>query len=404
MYGALTLRCWNTMQFSGIYKEKRVGIMAQNIQKDTASFLSQIKKHVPGIAAVMIIAAGAVMLSRFIGEQLMGFDESPVSSVMISLLMGIILGNLFTLPAALQPGIRFSVKTILRIGIALLGLRLSIASAAYVGLTALPLVLTTVIGALLIVTALSRMLKISGTLGTLIAVGTSICGVSAIAAAGPAIDASDEEMSYAVTTITVFGMAALVVYPVIAYWVFRGDGALAGYFLGTAVHDTSQVTGAALMYAQVYGSPEVLEIAMVTKLLRNLLMAVLIPYISLKYSRSKMTASSGLRNSLKYIPGFVIWFAALSAVRTLGDLSLQSAGNILGVLSSEAWTEGISFLSSTAVFLLVAALAAVGLRTSLKDLAVLGVKPFLTGFAAAAVVGLLSTAFLYLVFPLLQAG
>jgi uncharacterized membrane protein YadS len=111
----------------------------------------------------------------------------------------------------------------------------------------------------------------------LIAVSTSICGITAIVAAAPVIRAREVEVSYAVACIALFGLIAMFTYPLLAHTLFSTRPQLAGIFLGTAVHDTSQVVGAALMYQNQYSAPGSLEAATVTKLVRNLLMAVVIP-------------------------------------------------------------------------------------------------------------------------------
>jgi len=129
----------------------------------------------------------------------------------------------------------------------------------------------------LLVTWLSRVVGLPKRLGMLIAVGTAICGNTAIVATGPVIGADEDEVSYAVACITLFGLFALIVHPFIAFELFAGDGHLAGLFLGSAIHDTAQVAGAGLLYAQQFGDTSALESATVTKLVRNLFMIGVIP-------------------------------------------------------------------------------------------------------------------------------
>ena len=113
----------------------------------------------------------------------------------------------------------------------------------------------TILAAILIVTFLGRRLGLTDRLGTLIAVGTGICGNTAIVAVSPTIGAKEEETSYAVACITVFGLFAMLAYPFVAHWLFDGDPFRAGLFLGTAVHDTSQVAGAGMVYQEYYHAP-----------------------------------------------------------------------------------------------------------------------------------------------------
>ncbi len=137
----------------------------------------------------------------------------------------------------------------------------------------------------MVVTWINRALGLPRRLGSLIAVGTSICGVSAIVATGPAIDAEEDEVSYAVACVTLFGLVALFTYPFLAHAIFGGDARKVGLFLGTAIHDTAQVAGAGLMYREQYRAPEALDTATVVKLTRNLCMAGVIPLMAALYHR-----------------------------------------------------------------------------------------------------------------------
>ena len=142
-----------------------------------------------------------------IGETLLGFDKTPISAVMLAILLGLIISAVVPMPRLLKPGLSFSVKKVLRLGIILLGIRLTIFDVFRLGVywRAHRAVLC-IVGALLCTTRLNNWLKLPERLGALIAVGTSICGVSAIVATGPAIDAEDEEVAYAVAVITIFGL------------------------------------------------------------------------------------------------------------------------------------------------------------------------------------------------------
>ena len=118
----------------------------------------------------------------------------------------------------------------------------------------MPIIAGCITTALILVTWVNRALGLPRRLGSLIAVGTSICGVSAIVATAPVVEAEEDEVSYAVACITLFGLVALFCYPLLAHTLFRGDARMAGLFLGTSIHDTAQVAGAGLMYPQQYGS------------------------------------------------------------------------------------------------------------------------------------------------------
>ena len=172
-----------------------------------------------------LLAWLSIVLAEYAGTKLMGFDKSPVSPVMLSILLGLIISALVPMPAVLVPGLDFVVKKVLRLGIILLGIRLTIFDVFRLGALGVPIVLICVTGALLLTTWLNRRLRLPDRLGALIAVGTSICGVSAIVATGPAIDAEDKEIAYAVAVITIFGLAATLLYPYLAHAVFGQCGA-----------------------------------------------------------------------------------------------------------------------------------------------------------------------------------
>ena len=142
----------------------------------------------PGLLLALVLAFAGQYLSEFIGKDLMGLPKSPVSAIMMAIILGIIIRNAFTLPTIVQPGIRFGLVRVLRLGIVLLGIRLSLGEAGAIGLQALPVIIGAVAAALIVVTFLARRLGLSGKLGTLIAVGTSICGATAIVATAPTID------------------------------------------------------------------------------------------------------------------------------------------------------------------------------------------------------------------------
>ena len=135
-------------------------------------------------------------------------------------------------------------------------------------------------------TWVARALGLPSRLGLLIAVGTGICGNTAIVAIGPVIGAREDETSYAVGCVTLFGMLALLLYPSLAHALFGADARQVGLFLGTAIHDTAQVAGAGLLYAQQYGAPAALDVATVTKLVRNLFMLVVIPLAAWLHRRT----------------------------------------------------------------------------------------------------------------------
>jgi uncharacterized integral membrane protein (TIGR00698 family) len=267
----------------------------------------------------------------------------------------------------------------------LLGIRLSLGEVGAIGLQSLPIIIGAVTAALLIVTYLSRKLGLTGRLGTLLAVGTSICGATAIVATAPAINAKDDEVAYAVACVTLFGVVAMLVYPFAAHWMFAGDPFASGLFLGTSVHETAQVAGAGLVYQQFYGDARVLDVATVTKLVRNLGMIAIIPLMSVLYHRNS-TDGGEVPKWWKMIPLFIVGFACMSLLRTIGDIGDQA----FGVIDAATWNTIVDYTKQSAEICLAVAMAAVGLGTSIKSLVSIGLKPLVMGLFAAVLVGAVS--------------
>ena len=362
----------------------------------------------PGIALAAMLAFFGRLLADFIGINLLHFDKdkgSPISPIMLAILLGLIIRNTVGVPVAYEQGLRFCLKAVLRIGIVLLGLKLSLGGLGKIALAGVPIIVLCIATALIAVTFINRALGLPKRLGTLIAVGTSICGVSAIVATAPVIDAEENETSYAVACITIFGMLALFIYPFLAHALFP-DAQMAGLFLGTAIHDTSQVAGAGLMYKQQYSTDGALKTAMAIKLMRNVAMAALIPLMSILYHRSAGGSKDGGTGSARRIkqkwhhlvPMFVIGFLAMACLRTIGDVG---GDRPFAVLDHAGWQEITHTADVIAVWCLMLAMASVGLATGLSKLKDLGWKPFSVGFAAALLVGGVSAILVKTLAPML---
>ena len=287
----------------------------------------------------------------------------------------------------------FSVKKILRLGIILLGIRLTVFAVFQLGIYGIPIVLVCIFAALFITTRINNWLNLPERLGALIAVGTSICGVSAIVATSPAIEAEEEETAYAVAVITIFGLIATLIYPYLTNLLFSGNPIQSGLFFGTSIHDTSQVVGAAKVYADVYSQPIALDVATVTKLVRNVFMALVIPFMAYYYARRNKDQANISRRSTKFInllPLFVLGFLCMAVIRSIGDYGVRTSGMAFGIWNAATWGEIIIFITRWAGNLLVVALAGVGLSTNFRTFTGLGFKPFFVGLSAALAVGVVS--------------
>lgn len=362
-------------------------------------------RHISDITPGLILCLVVIIIGIY-GADLIGFilikigllssgSKTPVSSIFIAIIIGILIRNTIGVKTLFSSGISFSVKYALRAGIILLGLRLSLLEALKLGAIGIPLIITCIFAGLLTTLYLTNKMNQSSRLGTLIACGTGICGVTAIMATAPVIEARENEISYAVANITIFGLTGMVLYPFLGHFLFAGEPIKSGLFLGTAIHDTAQVTGAALIYQQFFDMKEVVDVATVTKLTRNLFIILIIPFVSYLYYKN---ANQKNENEMKklpkwytFIPLFVIGFLFLAFLRTVGDATIENSGNAFGLLQPTTWEKFYSSISSFGTtYLLGMAMAGVGLSTNFKMFKGIGMKPFYIGFIAAVTVGLVS--------------
>jgi uncharacterized integral membrane protein (TIGR00698 family) len=348
----------------------------------------------PGVVAAFVVMLAGFWLADVIGHAILVAQgltgSSPVSGVPVAIVLGLLLRNTLPLPTSLTPGLKFATSTILRLGIVLVGIRLSLFDVLKLGLAGLPVVIAAIATGLLFVTWFNRKLGLPPRLGTLVAAGTSICGVTAIVSTAPAIDADEREVAYAVANVVAFGLFGMLAYPYLAHAVLTGSTTI-GLFLGTAVHDTSQVVGAALTYKQLYADDVVLRTATVTKLTRNIFLAAVIPMLTWMHVRSSAGHAGPRKRASwrQFVPGFVLGFLAMAVVRSIGDATLGSTGAAFGVLDARSWsglTANVGDFWASRI-LLGSAMAAVGLNTSFAVFQGVGLKPFAVGFAGAIAVG-----------------
>jgi uncharacterized integral membrane protein (TIGR00698 family) len=317
--------------------------------------------------------------------------SSPISGVPVAIVLGLLLRNVAPLPASLGSGLKFCTTTVLRLGIVLVGIKLSVVEMARLGVAGIPVVVAAIVSGMVFVTWFNRRLGLPPRLGTLIAAGTSICGVTAIVSTAPAIEADEREVAYAVANVVAFGLFGMLAYPYLAHALLSRSASI-GLFLGTAVHDTSQVVGAALTYRQIYADDAVLRVATVTKLTRNLFLAVVIPILTWMHLQRGGGAADKARAATSWktlVPMFVLGFVAMAAVRSVADAMLGDGGRALGIWDGPSWGALTSFIGDTvgARWLLGTAMAAVGLNTSFAVFKGVGLKPFAVGMAGALVVG-----------------
>lgn len=349
-------------------------------------------KSLMGVGLTLAIALLAVGLSDIIGVEILDYEKSPVSPVILAIIIGMILGNFAKFSDDIGKGIKFSSEKILRAGIILLGIRLNLNELTNYGAKAIPLIIVCIIAIFLIVKVCIKFLKVSEKMAYLVSIGTGICGATAIIATAPVINAKKEEVTYAVANITIFGIIAMFLYPFLANILFDNNAVPIGLFLGTAVHETAQVAASGLIYADNYSNAEVMDIATVTKLTRNTFLVLLIPLIAQMYS--DQTNQSQNFSITKIFPYFILGFIGFAVLRSVGDYLIIEQR--IDVLNQQTWANLISIVKTFSELFLIMAMAGIGMLTNFKSLKALGVKPFIVGFIAAASAGLISLGYIFI--------
>ena len=339
---------------------------------------------VPGIAAAIVVAVAARLLHRALPAP----AEAAIGEVLFALLLGLLAANAWALPAALDAGLRFSFQTVLRTAIVLLGASFSLAQLVSIGLHALVMIVGLMVLALWVGTRLARAAGIPPRLGTLLGVGTAVCGNTAIVATAPAIGATDEEVAFAVAANTLVGTLAVITYPIVGH-ALGLDPASFGTWAGTAVNDTSQVLATGFAFSERSG-----EIATTVKLTRNALMGAVIVAVSTGWL-GRATAGEpapGTRRSSGWagVPRFVLLFLVMAL--------LNSAG-LFEFLSARSGLDLVTTLRGVSRFLVLVALAAVGLSTRVAKLRHAGARPLWVGLATAAALSLASLVLIALFGP-----
>ena len=342
-----------------------------------------IKRIFPGVTLALIFFLFSQGINNVLAIEIFGTPKSPISTVLIAILLGILMGNAFTPRPGMMVGLDFTQQYILKLGIICLGIRLSFEEFIKFGSIAIPLIIVCIIGVLILIKLLIKKVPISSKMSYLIAIGTSVCGATAIVATAPVINAKKTEIAYAIANITLFGVIAMIAYPYFAEWYFNNENLKAGLFLGTSIHETSQVAAAGLIYDQQFNSPETLNVATVTKLIRNTFLVIMIPLFAFLYNRGEVKNKS--YSIFDIFPYFVLGFIGMILVRNVGDQIFSNENENYFI-----WMNTIEYLKILATTFLTMAMAAVGISINLSELKSMGYKPFVVGFIAAVTVGIIS--------------
>ena len=290
---------------------------------------------VPGIILAVILYSLSQGFNNIIGIELLGYSKSPISTAMIAIILGIFLGNFFGVRRGFQKGLDFTKDYVLKLGIICLGIQLKPFEFLEFGKIAIPLIIICIISVLVVIKLLIKKFKIPTRMAYLISIGSTVCGTTAIIATAPVIKANKNEISYAIANITLFGILSMLLYPYFANIYFDGNSLFAGLFLGTSIHETSQVAAAGLIYDQQFNSPETLNIATITKLIRNTFLIIMIPLFAFLYNRGRTKEKS--YSILNIFPYFVLGFVGMIIFRNIGDQFFISNTNT-------NWVEAIELI------------------------------------------------------------
>jgi len=314
----------------------------------------------PGLAICLALALAAFGLGTW---------QPLVGGAVFALVLGIAVNNLWQPPATVRPGVQLASKKILQAAIVALGGSLSLGQVLASGRHSLAVMLVTLVLALAAAFLYGRLLGVSRNLTRLVGVGTAICGGSAIAAVAPIIEADDDEIAFSISTVFLFNLVAVLIFPLIGHALGLSDHGF-GIWAGTAINDTSSVVAAGYAYSPVAG-----DLATITKLART---TMIVP-ISLVFA---LLAAGGAKGRAagydwkRVMPWFILGFLAMALVNSSGLLGPWFAHGA----------------GAAGRFLILVALAGVGLGTDLRKLAATGPRPVLLGLLVWGTVAVSSLA------------
>lgn len=316
----------------------------------------------PGLGAALAVA----LVARGVHALLPAGLADPIGEVILAVAIGFVVANTVGIPAVVRRGVKFCVSKVLRAAIVLLGARLAFDRVLAIGGEALLLIVTLMATALIVAHALARLTNTPAKVASLVGIGVSVCGNTAIVATAPVIGASDDDVSTAIAVNTLFGMAAVFLYPVLGHALGLREPVF-GTWAGTAVNDTSQVVAVGFAYGALAG-----QIATTVKLARNALMGFVIVGMGLLHRTGNASSPALLLRAS--FPLFVVGFLLMAVGNSVGLFDAVSRATDIDV---------VHVLTAVAQFLLLVALAAVGLATSAAGLRRTGWRPFAVGFGAA---------------------
>jgi uncharacterized integral membrane protein (TIGR00698 family) len=330
----------------------------------------------PGIALLFAVGYGGKLIERGIANygKARHLALPNIEYVLWAIVIGLLIANTVGVPRIFQPGLA-TYEFWLKAGIVLLGSRFLLGDVLKLGGVSLVLVAIEIVISLLFMTALGRAFGLSPKLTTLLAVGSSICGVSAIIATQGAIDADDEDASYAIAAILSLGAISLFTFPLIGHWLHLSDQSY-GLWAGLGIDNTAEVTAAGNLYSDAAG-----KVAVLAKTARNAMIGFVVLGYAIHWARK--THSQEVENKASFLwqkfPKFVLGFLLISAIATGGVFAKDQLTSLANL---SRWAFLLTF-------------AGVGLRTNIRELGKQGWRPFAVGAVGEIVIAALTLGLVY---------
>ena len=320
----------------------------------------QVFRLVPGIVLLAAIGYAGKVIEHTINTYAKTHHLTipNIEYVLWAIVIGLVISNTLTIPSIFRPGID-TYELWLKAGIVLLGARFLVGDVLHLGGISLALVFVEILGSLALMTLLGRLFKLKPKLTSLLAVGSSVCGVSAIIAAKGAIDADDEDSSFAIAAILALGAFALFAFPLIGHALHMKDTAY-GLWAGLAVDNTAEATAAGALYSDAAA-----RLAVLAKTSRNAMIGFVVLGYALYWANRGQadTITNKAAFLWKKFPKFVLGFLLISALVSLGAFN---AAQITSLANLSRWAFLLTF-------------AGVGLRTNFREMSKQGLRPFIVG-------------------------
>lgn len=317
------------------------------------------------------------VLALFLAKTFKQYVGIPLEASLVAILLGLLLRNAVGIPQHCEAGVK-AFEKLLVVGIVLIGATLNIKTLMSEGARLFLVVVLTMKLSFIVIYLLARWFRLSEGLASLLAVGTTICGGTAIAIVSPLIKAKEEETSYAIGVVALWGLLAIIIYPKVAAF-FGASDFVFGVFAGTSIHSTPQVVGAGFIYSEMAG-----KTATAVKLVRNcflLPVALGMATWASKRQKKKQNEKASFIDVARIFPWFLFGYFILAAMNTSGFLS----------------AEVIAACKTAGKFLILVGLAGIGLNTHFSAFRSVGLKPLVVGFMASVVVGVFSLTLIHLI-------